>query len=495
MELQFNKTTCSCLDKRVRQVQEQEQTQELKIPDAMPDIGRVLGSWGQVLVRGKEWRTGEMSVNGGVMCWVLYEPEDGSESCTIESWIPFQIRWNIPDTRRDGIISAYPLLKGMDARCISARKLMLRSVVSVLGEAFESVDTEVFVPVSVPEDVQLLKRSYPVELPLEGGEKSFQMEDAISPPDFSKMVRYELIPQINEQKVMASRLIMRGVMKMHMLYLDPQGEMETWNTELPFAQFTDLDHEYGSGATAWIVPILNGSEIEKLENGDLLLKCAVTAQYVIYDRRMIDVVEDAYSTQRNLQTQVQDLKLPIRLDTNMRLMDCAKKIPPESGGIVDVAVFYDYPVIRHIEEVAQAEWEMQYQLLCRDENGNIQNVSLKDVCRWDIPSDFGNELYIYPLISDAAGISPNTDGLSVSAGVGTVVTASGTQGIPMVTALELGDWKEKDPTRPSVILRRNDEQSLWNIAKECGSTVEAILNVNQLQQEPMAGQMLLIPIS
>ena len=61
MELTFNKTACPCLRKAVRQIQTQEQTQEVRLPESMPDIGKVLGSWGQVLIRpvqpfGKECR-------------------------------------------------------------------------------------------------------------------------------------------------------------------------------------------------------------------------------------------------------------------------------------------------------------------------------------------------------------------------------------------------------------------------------------------------------
>ena len=38
------------------------------------------------------------------------------------------------------------------------------------------------------------------------------------------------------------------------------------------------------------------------------------------------------------------------------------------------------------------------------------------------------------------------------------------------------------------------EESLWDIAKKCGSTVAAIRSVNKLQEEPKPGQMLLIPV-
>ena len=68
------------------------------------------------------------------------------------------------------------------------------------------------------------------------------------------------------------------------------------------------------------------------------------------------------------------------------------------------------------------------------------------------------------------------------------------QGIPMVTALEVGLPEQVDHARPSLVLRRIEEGGLWNMAKQTGSTVSAIRQANQLSGEPTEGQMLLIPV-
>ena len=124
MELQFKKQAFACMDTVVREVQNLEQTHEIKLPDSMPDIGRVLDSWGQVLLRGKEWRGNAMMVSGGVMTWVLYAAEGDPQPQSVEVWIPFQMRWEFPQTQRDGTICVLPLLKSVDARSTSARKMM-----------------------------------------------------------------------------------------------------------------------------------------------------------------------------------------------------------------------------------------------------------------------------------------------------------------------------------------------------------------------------------
>jgi hypothetical protein len=64
----------------------------------------------------------------------------------------------------------------------------------------------------------------------------------------------------------------------------------------------------------------------------------------------------------------------------------------------------------------------------------------------------------------------------------------------MVTSLEAGETVQKNADSPSLILRRTGSESVWDIAKACGSTVSAIWEANGLESEPQEDQMLLIPV-
>ena len=137
MELQWNHTSWDYLKCLTRQVQNQEQTLEVRISDGMPDIGRVICAWGQPILRSKEWRSDGIGIAGGVSVWVLYAPEDGSEPQSVQAWLPFTGKWPVSDSRREGIIQADVMLRGVDARTLSARKLMVRANLGLLGCALE----------------------------------------------------------------------------------------------------------------------------------------------------------------------------------------------------------------------------------------------------------------------------------------------------------------------------------------------------------------------
>ena len=304
MQMQFHKKPLPCIRRIKGEVQTQEQTQELRLPEDLPDIGSILGAWGQLLIRGKEWHSGEMELSCGVMVWLLYQPEDGSEVRMAESWIPFQFRWDLPPTDRDGRICVSGLLRSVDARVTSGRKMMLRASVSVLGEAWIPGEGEVAQPEEVPEDICLLKRIYPVMLPKEAGEKAFTMEEDLtfpaSAPKMEKLLRFSLHPEVEEEKVLSGKVVFRGTCLLHILYKSVDGGLCPWDFEIPFSQYSDLDRDYEADAQSRVSMGVTSLELEPDPEGRLRLRAGLTGQYLISDRTELELVEDAYSTARSV---------------------------------------------------------------------------------------------------------------------------------------------------------------------------------------------------
>lgn len=498
MELQFHKVQRSCLHKIVHQVQNQEQTQELRLPDGMPDIGRVLGAWGQVLIRGKEWRSGIMSISGGVMAWALYMPEEGGAPQCVEAWIPFQMRWDVPDTDRDGVIRVSCLLRSVDARSISARKLILRAGIGVLGEALVPSELEMYHPGELPEDVQLLKKTYPVLMPVEAGEKSFTLEEDLSLPascpKLDKLIRYEVRPELIDQKIVSEKIVFRGVAILHIMYLSEDGEIHSWDFEIPFSQFTDLDRDYDTDAVARVTPAVTSLEVDNGEDGILRLKTGLTGQYIVYDRPEIEIVEDAYSPIRQVTPHMEPLQIPMIQDSRTESIHAEQIWDQSVSRVADISFLPDHPRLIRDPETVRSEIPGVFQVIAYDSDGQLQSATPRWEDSWSLRAapDSDVDITVRPSgIPQAATGGGNT---SMRADVLIDAETAARQGLQMVTGLELGEIGQPDPERPALILRRAGADSLWKIAKDSGSTVDAINRANRLQGEPDSTQMLLIPV-
>lgn len=494
MELTFKEESIPCLLSAGGDIQDLEQVQEVKLPDSMPDIGRVLGCWGQLMIRGKEWHADRASCSGGVLAWVLYAPEDGSDPQMVECWIPMQCKWDLMPDTREGVIRIRSALKSVDARCISARKLMVRSCAAMEAALQRQSQMSIYVPHGLPEDIQVLMHTYPLELPVEAGEKLVTLDDDVTLPDAQgEIMNYRLVPKVTDHRVMGQRLVFRGNGMLRIMYRDSQGQIRTFDTEIPFSQFAELDREFSPEARAQMDPEVTNLEVEKTEDGSVRVKAGLVIQYVVYDKTDVRVAADAYSPAREVNTQMQTLDVPAVLDRTTELLRPEETVPG-TGEIVDVTLMQDLPRISADANGVQVEMSCMAQALYLDENHQLQSHTVRVKAGREHMADQGCAIQPRLYVDMTPEISVTADAFLLRPELQLQLQTVCDAGIQMVSGLETGEKRTPDPSRPSVILRRCGERSLWELAKACNSTVDAIEKANALTDIPAADRFLLIPV-
>lgn len=498
MEYEFDKTQIAYLEQVVNEIQNLEQTQELKLSDGMPDIERILGSWGQVVIRSKEWRSDSILLSGGIMVWVLYKPEENDEPKSMESWIPFQMKWDLPDGVPDGDISIGCQLRFVDARSVSPRKIMIRAGISAIGEAYVKTEKSFCNAEKAPESVELLHRRYTIKLPKAAGEKYFEIDEEIHlDADETQQVTVvycTLTPEVTDQKVLGNKIAFRGNTNLHVLLKAGDGRLSSEYFPLPFSQISEMDEVFGSDSDVSIRICVTNLETDILSGSQIGIKCSLTGQYVVSDIQNLDVVEDAYAPGRELSVKTERLDLPVRLESSREHIGAEQAMPVEFQNAVDFSYIQDYPHFHINGSACAMVMPTSVQVLYYDNQNQLQTT----VIHWDgqteIRSD--DDTQISGIILHPAEEQLNTSGgrasLKINIPVDYVVYSN--RGIDTVSAVEVGEVLEPDSTRPSLILRRAGTEGLWTIAKNCSSTVNAIQKANNLENEPLPNQMLLIPV-
>ena len=498
MELQFQKKSHSCLKPVLQEIKHTELTQELRLGDGMPDVGRILGTWGVPVIRSKQWSGDQITVSGGVMGWVLYAPEDGTECRSVDLWIPFQMRWDIPECDRDGTIRILPLIRNMDSRTLSSRKMMVRVGLALNGQALCPMDYEVAEPGENLDGVELLKRTYPVRLPKGAGEKIFTVDEDFSLPDHedtpTKILRYLVNPELAEKKIMGDKILFRGNLNIHLLYRDGEGNIRSWRGSLPFSQFEEMDFPMDADGYVEIDMLVTGLELDLVDNR-LHLKCNLAAQYLIEEQILLKLVQDAYGVNRDITAQEDVLNLPVILDRRTDTLNGEQMLLGRRGEVLDAVFLPDFP--RRRRSGTESEWELTgtFCVLSRGEDGSIQGSSVRwegtkamaacDDCTMD-----GMIMAMGPVQNKETG-----DGMVLSIPMQLETSTWNNQELDMITGLEVGALREGDSNRPSLILCKAGKDGLWSLAKRCGSTVGGIQRANKLDGEPPEDRFLLIPVS
>ena len=498
MELQFEKNTADFLRQIKGESMSQEQTQEVKLTEGMPDVGRVLGAWGQVLVRGKEWQADSVGVNGGVMAWVLYVPEDGSQAQCVETWLPFSMSWDIPGQTYDGTVHCRCLLRSVDARPVSGRKLIVRSSVSVFAQAYVADQADYFTPGQMPEDVQLLEKTYPVMLLREAGEKAFILDEELTlpgtAPAVEKLIRYDLQPEVVDRKLLGDKVVFRGGAGLHLTYRSPEGALSSCDLQIPFSQYAELEREYGPDAQVRVDPVVTSLELDRDEQGRLRLRAGLSGQFTVCDRQMIPVVEDAYSPQRAVAVRMETVELPAILEQQSMALKAEQTAPFGGSRVADVCFWPEQPRKMRRDGTLELEMPGIFQVLYYDGEGILQSGTAhwEEKKTMDLAENTAMEVLCG--VSGRPQAAASEQEMQLRGDLVLDMTAWATQPMETVTALQLGDKNEPDPQRPSLILRRAGSDGLWAVARSCGSTVAAIREANGLTEEPEPDRMLLIPV-
>lgn len=491
MEIPFQKQAIGYLKTILHQQKKEEYTYQIRLTDSMPDIGRVLGCWGQILIRGKEWRSDYLSVTGGVMAWVLYQPEDNSEPCAASAWIPFQMKWEIEECERDGSIEVCTSLGHIDARMLSDRKLIVRANICAQIHAVVSEETDVCVPTELPDGVQVLQNAYPMVFPVEAGEKGFEIEQQLDIPQdaarIKKVIRFESKPVLNEYKIVADKLVLRGTAEIYVLYVDDLGRFcnETW--QVPFSQYAQLDREYEPTAEVTVCFEVTQVELEIVQPDALNLKLSFTAQYTVFSLLNITVIEDMYSLKNEIKADSVQISLPNVMQLTTQSVQVGATAP--EGRVLDVAVNFEMPAVIGEEETFRMELAGNFQILFEDAEGQLQAACERWQKSVETEGSRNFDYEITPIYLNVPNFEKETTAtLEIKE---RIITA---EPLNMIRGAEIGELIEPDPFRPSIVLRRSGTESLWEIAKSVGSTEELIRKANGLKGDLDENQMLLIPI-
>ena len=498
MDYQFINSPCPFLKRVLGEVRSLEQAQEIRLTDGMPDIGRVLCGWGQILQRSKEWNGDSITLSAGMMVWVLYAPEDGSGPRTVEGWIPFSMTWDLPETLPEGKMQITCLTKFVDVRSVSARKIMVRAGIGAMAQAYIPYEAQIYGPQGEPPQAELKKARYPLHLATEAGEKFFSMDEDLdlpaTVPEMEKLILYTMDPEILEKRVMTDKLLFRGNARIHILYEGAEGKLHSWDFSQPFNQFAELGESCAQEAEAQVFCAVTALELEQSDSNSIHIKAGMIGQYLVEDTKIVEIVEDAYSPVRALEVQKEELQIPRILESRRDMISPEASIPGDGVLAADALFLPDYPRHRYVEGSILSELSGTFQVLYYGADGALQCA----VSRWEdqrrLDAGDGLSILAVPLTASEPQILMGTGDMKLRSEFPLQTTIETQAGLPMVTGLQPGEELSPQEDRPSLILRRAGEQDLWEIAKAAGSTIHAIQTANHLENEPVPGQMLLIPI-
>ena len=501
MELELEQTLvrgCACV---AESTLFPEETLEMIVPDACPDIGRILDTQAWVELGSHTAGEGRMELSGTVRAAVLYLPEGEEGPRKLEASIPFHCGGDSPRVTTSCTLTVQPRVEQAETRMLNPRKVLLRTALAldvqgwlpqeehwssgVIGEGGETV-----------EQLQEPCRTYGA---VWVGEKPFSFEDEVALPGtrpVMELLRYRLTPRCGEAKVIGSKLLFKGEAELSLLCREEEGSVRECRFQLPFSQILETG-EAGEecDCSVEVLPVSVSCELDG-EGRNVQVVLELLAQAVLREERSFSLLTDLYSTAWALEADPRPCTLEHRVDSSIRTQTVREVLecPVLPAEVVDARAYVGRTTQSREGSRLTLTAPVEVTVLFRDEDGALDVA----VGHWEVPCTIEAEEAVncrcHCRCPEPVGAAATASGVEVRFPVEFQCLLTRREERMGVSAARLDTETPRD-SGPSIVLRLPQRgERLWDIAKCYGTTASEICQANHLEEGTLPdGQILLIP--
>ncbi len=505
MELEFERDTIISYGTLLDVTLCQEETLESIVPDACPDILRIVDVCGQATLTGKQAKEGMAQVTGMVRAAILYQPEGASGLRRMEVGLPFTCQAQADGLTEQGIVLACPRLRSAEARALNPRKVLLRVDLVVDVKAYQPTEQPICCGVLNPEEGAICQRQYQGEhyQLCSVQEKPFTFSDQIrlqsGVGEAPQLLAVRIQPVCTENKLIGSKLIFKGMVELYLLLQESGGALTTSHESVPFSQIIEVSSGVEEGECLVDVEVTSFQcQPSAGDDRALDIELELLAQAQVCAKRSVTLLQDLYSTAWQMETESQ-LQNLCRLGEHSVRPQAVRELL-ETGELVRSVVDARLSLGQVKESREGNELvlgaDAWLTVLYLDENELVQCIhrSIPVSCRIDCLESV--KCSCHCLCPGEIFATPAAGGVEVRFTVEFHCVTTVTNGVPTVVAAQLGEARScGEGERPSVVLRlAAPGEGLWDIAKFYGTTTQEIMKANELEEDALPlGRMLLIP--
>ncbi len=477
--------------------------EDVLVPDSKPDIGEVLSVQANINITAKEIVGNKLAVEGVVNFKVLYAPSGSEEPINnVVAAVDFNQEVEMEDVESTMDVKVDYDVEHVDHSILNERKIAVKAILNLTGKVFKSEEIDVLKEVEGVEDIQTLKDV--MEYSKVIGENSSQTvlretyELAEETPEINEFLDEKAMAVMNDVKVTDGKVIIGGIINLNLVYTteEPRNPIHELKHEIPFTHFVEVPkalNDMKCKADIKVDKVLtdikkNIEEENKVYDVEIVLKANVE----VSDKEKREVLVDAYSPTKNLSLHKSKIKYLKKEDSNSShtVLKETLEVPEQNPNIIKVFTVNARPMVtdyRLVEDKCVIEGFINTDVLYIADNEEMSVHAFNE----EVPFRHSVELSkVSPdmtanikLSLDDVSYSPiNSKQIEVKYNLGAFCELSKDAEMELVVDLEdLGDEEDEDSKASITIYFVQQGDTLWNIAKRYNTTVQEILDANDIE--------------
>lgn len=478
---------------------------DMIVPDSKPDILDTICTSGVVSIYKKEVQDEKVRLDGCINTYIMYMP-DGADDMVrgLNTTVDFSESISVPEARDGMSVVSEVSIKSIEAKVINGRKVGVKAALEVRLKIYSNEDVEIVNEIQNRDDIQILKEDLKVNSLIGQGETKIYAKDNIqidNIDDLAEVLKAQISLTDKDIKVSYNKVLTKAEAEIKIMYLTEDNRINTINYKIPVVGFIDIPNVSEDNICDVNYEIKNIIiKPNAQEEHSIYVEMEIEVKCYVYENKQINLIQDLYSPNEKLEFDNKQISAiidkqnkidvkQIRENVNFQDVDGLKLIDVD----VSASILNETKINSKI--LYEAELNMKFlfensksQIIVKEAKipfeYTLENLQNGESLNTDNVIDIKNQDFI---LQDGGNVDCNID-LQIATNMYRTANINTIDNIQ-----ENGDREEQDYSIVIYVVKKGD--TLWNIAKQFGSTVESIAKVNDIENanQIMPGQKLFIP--
>lgn len=478
---------------------------DMIVPDSKPDILNTICTSGVVCVYKKEVLDEKVRMDGSINTCIMYLADDAQDKVRgINTSLDFLEAIPVPNAKEDMDSVIQATLRGIECRVINGRKIGIKATLEVDIKIYAKEEVEIVNDIQNAEGIQILKEDLRVNSLVGMGENKIYTKDNISIDNIdslAEILKTDIAIVDKDVKVSYNKILAKAEAHVKIMYLTEDNRINKIDTKIPIVGFIDIPNVTEENICDLDYEIRNMIiKPNAPEEHSIYMELEIGVGAFCYEEKQINLIQDLYSPCENLEFNKKKITTITNKQTRKEMKQIRETINIEEIGdknIVDIDVC---PVIEKQENTNQkivytGNLEINFVLANQDLQMDVRNSK--------IPFE-----YVVDGIEEAQNVNSKLEmevasqdfivqeGGTITSNVDLVMNNDMYRNTNLNIMNEIqtnGEREAEDYSLILYIVKKGD--TLWQIAKRYGSTVDDIVRTNGIEDanQITIGQKLFIP--
>ena len=488
---------------------EQEISCDINLPDYCPDIMRILKCTVKPNITGSKITGDRATAEGTAKINVIYSDEKNNIFCYNTDY-PFSKYVELSAPCDSASLVTKSKVEFVNCRAVSKRRIDIHGALSIF---FKVVGTsrDTVISSATGDGIQLKRKSIDTSSVTAVTDKKFQLSSveklSDTMPGIGKIIDCTAAPIISETRIIKGKLLIKGELAVRVIYCSDSEENATavLTCEIPFNEIAEATDFNDNCRVNIEMQVLSLTAEPKVDNDGeyryMNISADLCAGVTAYEDICANVVNDAYSTQSEIDTKYTLLDFPKISTSFSDTISCKESLDLSALNpqkIYTVLVSQPDVKCRFDEGKMNISGKISLSIVI------INNEGVPVCCEREAAFEYSrsaegdkNRLTCIPQI-DISEFACNLNGngcADFKAELSLCATIFENCKEKVLTSLAVCENTQKEKKSSLTIYFCSGNESLWEIARHYNTTVEDIMEENELTADCIEGKkMLMIPV-